>query len=146
MGKIKIFLSNIKDILFIIAYFPFIISMLITFPHNTFFDSLLLILFILTTLMLIYKIFTTTHSIFRFFLKRIWNENELFNASNNIVSISSWNEFAQRLIELRELHEAVCYYNNWKNNFGSVKQISQFIIENPQLAHDYLRKYNKMVA
>jgi len=81
-----------------------------------------------------------------FFLKRIWNENELFNASNNIVSISSWNEFAQRLIELRELHEAVCYYNNWKNNFGSVKQISQFIIENPQLAHDYLRKYNKMVA
>lgn len=80
-----------------------------------------------------------------FFLKRTWNKNEP-DKTSNIIQISSWQEFALRLIEIRDLHEAVCFYNHWRNNFASVKNISQFIKENPRMARDYVNKYIRKVA
>ena len=80
-----------------------------------------------------------------FFLRRAWNGNEPDNTPN-IIQISNWREFALKLIEIRDLHEAVCFYNKWTNNFASVEKISQFINENPNLACNYLKEYKRKVA
>ncbi|MDP3918518.1 MAG: hypothetical protein Q8Q35_01255 [Nanoarchaeota archaeon] len=78
-----------------------------------------------------------------FFLKREWNKHEKVSGElKNLVSVvSNWGEFYSGLLDLRNLHEAVCYYNHWRNNFAHVQRISDFIKSDPKTAKVYLSDY-----
>ena len=78
-----------------------------------------------------------------YFLKRKWNSHEIVSRRSEVIQIKGWREFQIKLLEMRELHEAICYYNNWRNNFARVKQISDFLKNNKPKALKMLKDYRK---
>ncbi|MDP3728002.1 MAG: hypothetical protein Q8R18_00970 [bacterium] len=80
-----------------------------------------------------------------FFLRRDWNVHEKVTGElkEQVRVIKDWREFQLRLLELRDLHEAVCYSNGWENNFTQVKKITDFIKQNPGKASQMLKNYKK---
>ncbi len=80
-----------------------------------------------------------------FFLIRPWSEHELktinLELNKRINIIKDWREFYQGLIFMKELHEAICYYQNWKNDWTNIKNIFNFWLSNPKLCFDYLKNY-----
>lgn len=83
------------------------------------------------TLSKLVELYNTPLSLF--FLRREWNIDEIVTGDlkEQIQEIKDWREFQLKLGELRNLHEAVCYFNGWGNNFTQVKKISDFIRQNP---------------
>lgn len=86
-----------------------------------------------------------------FFLVRPWSERELSNLTSElrkrITIIKDWREFYQNLIIMKELHEAICYYQGWENNYTIVKEIFNFWWTNPKLCEGYVKNYRiEMVA
>src|SRR3989338_5136688 len=76
-----------------------------------------------------------------FFLRREWNTHEKVTGElkEQIHVIKDWREFQVGLLELRDLHEAVCFFNGWENNFAQVKKITDFIKQNPAKASQMLK-------
>lgn len=83
-----------------------------------------------------------------FFLRRTWNEEEKVTGElkQQVKVIKDWREFHAGLLELRDLHEAVCYYNDWENNFAQVKKITDFIKQNSGKASQMLKDYRKFAT
>ncbi len=83
-----------------------------------------------------------------FFLRREWNTHEKVTGElkDQVHVIKDWREFQLGLLELRDLHEAVCYYNQWENNFTQVKKITDFIKQNHGKASQMLKDYRKLVV
>jgi hypothetical protein len=81
-----------------------------------------------------------------FFLVRPWSKSELKDLTGELKKrinvIKDWREFSQNLIYMRTMHEAICYYNNWKNDWITSKDIFNFYWSNPKLCEDYLKKYS----
>ncbi|MDP3727969.1 MAG: hypothetical protein Q8R18_00805 [bacterium] len=80
-----------------------------------------------------------------FFLEREWNthENTGKGLKGQISSISVWSEFAQKLREMKEMHEAICFYKNWINSDAKMQEIYNTIKKDTFLAQRSLQEYRR---
>ncbi len=84
-----------------------------------------------------------------FFLVRPWSESELPHLTpalrKRITVIKDWREFYNGLMAMKELHEAICYHQGWKNDYKIVKDIFNFWWDNTELCKEYVKKYKEEV-
>lgn len=78
-----------------------------------------------------------------FFLRREWNRHEQPSAKGLVTTVSNWQEFELKLLEMKELHEAVCFYKGWENNSSEVKNIHDIIKNDPRYATRALEEFRK---
>src|SRR3990167_8674782 len=77
-----------------------------------------------------------------FFLQREWNTHEILQ-SKEISSLTDWREFAQKLREMKKMHEAICFYKNWVNSDTKIQEIHNLIKKDPFLVQRCLLEYKR---
>ncbi len=80
-----------------------------------------------------------------FLLKREWSGAFESGYERRIWTINKWREFESGLLFMRELHEAICYYQGWKNDFRAAKDIFNFWWLNPEVCENYVKKYRSEI-
>lgn len=71
---------------------------------------------------------------------------DLPSIEHRIVEIKEWQEFYQYCHFVKDMHEAICYYNDWPNKWSTVSQIFRFWRENDVKCEALLRDYKKKDA
>lgn len=62
-----------------------------------------------------------------YFLLHPWNAREIPAITDqDIMVVSSWLQFYDEMLHLKELHEAICFFNGWENNMYNVPKIAAF--------------------
>lgn len=82
-----------------------------------------------------------------FFLKHSWNAREIpAFPQQDITIVNNWIEFGNELLKLKELHEAICYFNGWENNFKNVPRIAEFAKRHHSESYELVDNYRKAPA
>ncbi|MBU1004809.1 MAG: hypothetical protein KJ561_03205, partial [Nanoarchaeota archaeon] len=80
------------------------------------------------------------------FLRQPWNVNEKISPLDRarIIEIGRWTDFYRKMIQLKTLHEAICYFEGITNNWFNLSKINHIIKEDPKKCRDYYKNYLKM--
>lgn len=77
-----------------------------------------------------------------FFIKQPWNQPAPPKESG-ITMVVSWADFGRDLLYLKEMHEAICYFNRWENAYYNLPRIAAFWKANPAECKKYLEDYKR---
>ena len=80
-----------------------------------------------------------------FLIKQPWNQEPPAQDSG-IITVPNWVEFGKKLIYIRGMHEAICYFSKWENAYYNLQKIAAFWMANPGLCLEYLAEYKKAGA
>lgn len=82
-----------------------------------------------------------------FFLRQPWNTHQKIGfLYGKITEIGSWEDFYNHMIYMKKMHEAICFFNGWENNFLNVAKIAGFWDANKNICERYLNEYQKKIA
>lgn len=82
-----------------------------------------------------------------FFIRQPWNVHQPTPpASSGIMTVNNWLDFGKWLLHIKELHEAICYFNRWENVYYNLPKIAAFWKANPAVCEKYLKEYKKEPA
>lgn len=82
-----------------------------------------------------------------FFLRQPWNVHEqALAAGSGVKAVNNWLEFENQLLSLKQMHEAICYFNRWENAYYNVARIATFWKSHPDKCNAYLEEYKKSVV
>ena len=82
-----------------------------------------------------------------FFLKHPWNAREIpAFPQQDITIVNNWPEFGNELLKLKELHEAICYFNGWENNSKNVPRIAEFAKQHRHESQKLINEYKMEAA
>ncbi|MSR85852.1 hypothetical protein EXS74_00485 [Candidatus Woesearchaeota archaeon] len=80
-----------------------------------------------------------------FFLQRDWNTHEKVSKEmeKQITPLTSWQEFAEKVREMKATHEAICFYKNIINSDVHLSEIHSVLKTDPFLAKRALQEYKR---
>lgn len=82
-----------------------------------------------------------------FFIRQPWNVHEPTPPmESGMVTIASWQAFGRWVLYLKEMHEAICYFNKWENAYFNLPKIAAFWKSYPGKCDAYLQEYKKEKA
>ena len=71
--------------------------------------------------------------------------NQLMSGERTFI-IKNWREFESGLLYIKEMYEAICYFQEWKNDWKAARDIFNFWQLNKVICEEYLRKYKAEAA
>ncbi len=82
---------------------------------------------------------------FLFYLQRDWNTHEKMTKElqKQIIPLTSWQQLKEKLKEMKEMHEAICFYKNIINSDMHLNEIADIIKKDPFLAQRALQEYRR---
>lgn len=80
-----------------------------------------------------------------FFIKQLWNQKPP-SPNTGIITVPNWIEFGKDIIRLKEMHEAICYFNKWENAYYNLPRIAAFWKANTAVCEKYVEDYRKAAA
>lgn len=80
-----------------------------------------------------------------YFLRREWNTHEQLTKELNkrIYELSDWKGFAFKLREMKQMHEAICYYKGWINSDSHLSEIHHVVQKDLFFAKQCLSEYTR---
>ncbi len=79
-----------------------------------------------------------------FFLRQQWNVHEPAPpVESGVVTVAGWQAFGRWMLYLKEMHEAICYFNRIENAYYNLPKIAAFWRNNPKLCLEHFRAYRK---
>lgn len=78
------------------------------------------------------------------FIRQPWNVHEPTPPANSsVITINNWLQFERTLLQIKEMHEAICYFNKWENAYYNLQKIGGLWAAKPELCLKYLVDYRK---
>jgi uncharacterized HAD superfamily protein len=82
-----------------------------------------------------------------FYIRQPWNVHEpIPGNSSGITMVSDWLEFEKWLLHIKIMHEAVCFFNKWNNDFLHTAQIATFARTHPEETLRMVEEYKRTTA
>ncbi len=79
-----------------------------------------------------------------FFIRQPWNEDESTPPKESgVVTVSNWLQFERWMLYMKEMHEAICYFNGWENAYYNLQKIAGFWINRHDVCLRHLEDYRK---
>lgn len=65
-----------------------------------------------------------------FFIRQPWNIHQPTPPSGSgIITVTGWAQFGKWLLYLKQMHEAICYFNRWENAYYSkLQKFTNFLL------------------
>lgn len=83
-----------------------------------------------------------TSPFLRFYYNAPWNAH-IRTVDKDFINVKSWKEFYDWLIYVKQMHEAISYNTDIKNNVFGLAALYNFWRDNPALCKKYLKDYTK---
>lgn len=79
-----------------------------------------------------------------FFIRQPWNTDQPTPpSSSGIITVTNWNQFGKWLIDIKQMHEAICYFNRWENAYYNLPRVAAFWKANRVACEKYLEAYKR---
>lgn len=77
-----------------------------------------------------------------FFIKQPWNQ-PIPPEESGITTVANWADFGRHLLNLKDMHEAICYFSRWENAYYNLPRIAAFWKANPAVCRKHIEDYKK---
>ena len=82
-----------------------------------------------------------------FFILQPWNIEEARQIpASGVTPVKNWIEFGRWLLYIKQVHEAICYFNKWENAYFNLPKIAAFWKSYPDKCNAHLQEYKKEKA